>query len=395
MDTTRAIESAPKPQAAGGGLMQLLQAMWKARISYIMLLPFLIPFVIFIVIPIFNSANLSLQSWRGIKDQPPVNVGFQNYQTLLSLQIIEMPRRLDETTGEPLWQCKRDYVTLAEVPAIEAAEGITCEQAYARQSDFMPAGYGEASRFSLGEKSYVIAATDHRFWIGMYNTVRYVFFTVLLTTLFGLLLALVLRKQSFLNWFLRTVFFLPSVTSAVAVTVIWAWIFRAEDYGLINNILGRLGLDQITFLANADWTLPVVILLAVWGGMGYNMILFLAGLQSIPRDLYEVAEIDGATKWQQFRWITLPLLRPTTLFVIVTGVIGAFQVFQSVYILFSGVEGTGGVLDSALTAVLYLYDQGFFQLQLGYASAIAWVLFIVIFALTLINLRVGRINEAY
>lgn len=395
MDTTRAIDTATPAPVSSGGLAHLLHAMWKARVSYLMLLPFLIPFVIFTVIPIFSSANLSLQSWRGIRDQPPVNVGFQNYQNLLSLQIVEMPARIDEATGEQLWQCGRDFVLLAEVAAIEEAEGEPCEPAFARLRDFMPEGYNEASRFAVGGKTYVLAATDHRFWIGMYNTVRYVFFTVLLTTAFGLLLALVLRKQSFLNWLLRTVFFLPSVTSAVAVTVIWAWIFRAEDYGLINNLLGRLGLPQITFLANAAWTLPVVILLAVWGGMGYNMILFLAGLQSIPRDLYEVAEIDGASKWQQFRWITLPLLRPTTLFVIVTGVIGAFQVFQSVYILFSGVEGTGGVLDSALTAVLYLYDQGFFQLQLGYASAIAWVLFIVIFALTLINLRVGRINEAY
>jgi multiple sugar transport system permease protein len=125
------------------------------------------------------------------------------------------------------------------------------------------------------------------------------------------------------------------------------------------------------------------------------MILFLAGLQNINPELYEVAAIDGAGPWQNFRKITLPLLRPTTLYVVITSIIGGFQVFEAVYILFAGSEGMGGVLDSGLTVVPYLYDSGFRLFQMGYASAIAWILFAIIFVLTLINLRVGRANEAY
>lgn len=127
--------------------------------------------------------------------------------------------------------------------------------------------------------------------------------------------------------------------------------------------------------------------------MGYNMILFLAGLQNIGQDIYEAASIDGANTRQKFFSITLPLLRPTLLFVVVTGTIGAFQVFESIYVLFTDAEGVGGLLDSGLSSVVYLYDQGFRQFNLGYASAVAWILFFIIFTLTLINLRAGRTRE--
>ena len=142
--------------------------------------------------------------------------------------------------------------------------------------------------------------------------------------------------------------------------------------------------------------IPILIFLAIWGGVGYNMILFLAGLGAIPAELYEAATVDGATTRQKFRHITLPLLRPTTLFLVVTGIIGSFQLFDAAYVLFAtNAFGAGGAQDGALTVVSYLYDRGFRLFQLGYASSIAWVLFMIIFVFTLINLRVGRINEAY
>jgi multiple sugar transport system permease protein len=153
-------------------------------------------------------------------------------------------------------------------------------------------------------------------------------------------------------------------------------------------------MQRTDFLSSQDWTMRILIWLALWGGMGFPMILFLAGLKNIPVELYEAAAIDGANVPQRFRHITLPLLRPTFVYVVVMGTIGAFQVFDVVYILFSTTHNIGGVLDSALTVVTYLYDQGFNELQLGYASAIAWVLFFVIFIMTMISLRVGRVNES-
>jgi multiple sugar transport system permease protein len=175
---------------------------------------------------------------------------------------------------------------------------------------------------------------------------------------------------------------------------VWRWIFSNESFGLANTVFNFLGMQRTDFLSSQDWTMRILIWLALWGGMGFPMILFLAGLKNIPVELYEAAAIDGANVPQRFRHITLPLLRPTFVYVVVMGTIGAFQVFDVVYILFSTTHNIGGVLDSALTVVTYLYDQGFNELQLGYASAIAWVLFFVIFIMTMISLRVGRVNES-
>jgi multiple sugar transport system permease protein len=142
--------------------------------------------------------------------------------------------------------------------------------------------------------------------------------------------------------------------------------------------------------------MPVLLLISIWGGIGYTMILYLAGLQTIAGEYYEAATVDGATTRDKFLHITLPLLRPTTLFLVITGIIGSFQVFDAAYILFNQTgSSVGGTLDAGLTIVGYLYERGFRLFQLGYASSIAWFLFIVIFILTLINLRVGRGNEAY
>ena len=239
----------------------------------------------------------------------------------------------------------------------------------------LPKGYSEYDRFSFRGTLYVIGATDPRFWKALYNTTLYTLGAVFFSTFGGLSLALFLQKQTRLNMVLRVVFFLPAVTSGVAITAVWKWIFAGQSFGLVNSFLRLLGVAPITFLANVDWTMRILIWLALWGGMGFPMILFLAGLKNIPQELYEAAAIDGASVPQRFRHITLPLLRPTFLYVVVMGIIGAFQVFDMVYIVFSTTETIGGVLDSALTVVTYLYDQGFNMFELGYAASIAWVLF--------------------
>ncbi|MCG5215006.1 carbohydrate ABC transporter permease [Streptosporangium sp. KLBMP 9127] len=231
---------------------------------------------------------------------------------------------------------------------------------------------------------------DDRFRHALGNTFIYVLASVVIGTLLSLGLALAFSGSSWPHRIMRTIFFLPSVTSSIALMLMWKWIFFPSDVGLANTVVGWLGGSTVQWLATPSLTIPILVLMSVWGGMGYGMVLYVAGLNTIPGEYYEAARIDGATAWQQFRSITLPLLRPVTTYVVVTGLIGAFQIFEAVYIVFRGTNSVGGVLDSGLMIVPYLYDQGFTHFQLGYASAIAWVLFAIIFVISMINLRLGR-----
>jgi multiple sugar transport system permease protein len=358
-----------------------------------MLLPFLSIFMVFGLFPITWSARLAFTEYHGIQKNPPVYVGTDNFRNILSLHWEELPKEIDEATGEQIYKCGRERVIESEA-RVRMAAGEECKARMMTPRDVLPNKYSEFKRFNIGGKVYVLGATDKRFWQALYNTVLYTLGGVTLTTISGLFLAIMLQKQSRLHMLLRVVFFLPSVTSGVAITAVWRWIFSNESFGLANTVFNFLGMQRTDFLSSQDWTMRILIWLALWGGMGFPMILFLAGLKNIPVELYEAAAIDGANVPQRFRHITLPLLRPTFVYVVVMGTIGAFQVFDVVYILFSTTHNIGGVLDSALTVVTYLYDQGFNELQLGYASAIAWVLFFVIFIMTMISLRVGRVNES-
>ena len=236
---------------------------------------------------------------------------------------------------------------------------------------------------------------DARFFKALKNTFVLVFAQVFITDVLGLCMALVFRANTTFNYLMRTLLFLPSVTSGLAVLTIWIWIFSGQSFGIINAILVRFGLEKITFFANPDWSIPVLVIIGAWGGMGYSMVLFLAGLNAVPKELHEAAAIDGANTTQRFWRITFPLLSPTILFVVVTGIIGSFQIFEQAYVIFGSVGSIGGVLDSALFVVPYLYEKGFTFFQLGYASAIAWALFLVIFVITMLNLWLGRANDAY
>ncbi|MFC5834994.1 carbohydrate ABC transporter permease [Nonomuraea insulae] len=234
---------------------------------------------------------------------------------------------------------------------------------------------------------------DTRFRHALGNTAVYVVASVALGTLLSLGLALAFNGTGWAHRIMRTLFFLPSVTSSIALMLMWKWVLFPSDVGLANTIVSWFGGRAVAWLATPGLTIPILVLMAVWGGMGYGMVLYVAGLGSIPEEYDEAAKIDGASTWQRFRHITLPLLRPVTTYVVVTGLIGAFQVFEAVYIVFRGTNMIGGVLDSGLMIVPYLYDQGFTHFKLGYASAIAWVLFLIIFVLSLANLRLGRATK--
>ena len=181
----------------------------------------------------------------------------------------------------------------------------------------------------------------------------------------------------------RTAYFLPTITSTAAISVVWLWIYHPADYGLLNSILMQLGLSPLRWLRDPNLAMPSLILMGIWHGMGYNIIIFLAGLQSIPTPLYEAAEIDGASSWARFRRITWPLLGPTTFYVLVIGVINSLKAFTQMHVMTGG-----GPLGVTTTITYYLYQQAFENFAMGRASAVACVLLVILLVLTVIQFKV-------
>jgi multiple sugar transport system permease protein len=213
------------------------------------------------------------------------------------------------------------------------------------------------------------------------NTVVFTFITVPLSMVLSIFLAVLLDSGIKFKRIYRAAFFLPSITSWVAIAVVWQWLYNPE-FGLINYFLGFFGAPSIQWLTTSKLSLISVCIVCIWKGAGYSMLLFLAGLQSISSVYYEASELDGASPWQQFIHITLPLLTPTTFFVFVTSIIGSFQTFDIINLMTKGGPGRS----SSLLAH-YLYQSAFKYMKMGYASALAYLLFFVIMVITLINMR--------
>lgn len=234
----------------------------------------------------------------------------------------------------------------------------------------------------VGFQNYTTLLTkDPIFREVLFNTAYFVIGVVPASIIISLLLALVMNNGLKGISLFRAIFFIPVITSSVAVAMLWRWLYNT-DYGLINVGLNALGLPYIPWLTSTNWAMPAVIIMAVWKSLGYNMVIYLAGLQGISPTLYEAAALDGAGGWARFRDITLPLLGPTTFFILVISVINSFQVFDLTFILTQGGPGV-----ATTTIVMYIYDQGFRYFQMGYAAAIAWVLFIIIFLITLAQMQ--------
>ncbi|GAA0905160.1 sugar ABC transporter permease [Rothia nasimurium] len=227
------------------------------------------------------------------------------------------------------------------------------------------------------------------FWSALGHTVYFVVVGVPLSLLASLGAAMLLNSPlARFKPFFRTALFAPVVTTVVAVAVIWRYLFNTK-YGLINYALDSIGMPTMDWLGDPHWAMPTIILFAVWKNFGYNMIIFMAGLQAIPGDLYEAARIDGASAWAQFRHITLPMLKPTMTMVSILTVSGYFQLFAEPYVMTEG-----GPLQST-TSVLYLmYEEGFKWWNLGSASAVAFILFAIMFAVTATMLRLSKRGEA-
>lgn len=243
---------------------------------------------------------------------------------------------------------------------------------------------GEVGEYGLS--NFIEIFNDPDFFTAIWNTFIFVLGVVPISIVVALVIAILLNRINVLSNFFRSVYFLPFVTSTVAISIVWNWLYHTR-YGLINYFLGFLGLDPIAWLTDPNWALPALIIMSIWKGLGYNIILFLVGLNNIDKTYYQAARIDGARSWQQFKNITIPLLSPYILLVSIIGVINSFKVFTEVYSFFSGRPGPAG---SALTMVFYIYEKFYTEYQYGIATAAGIVLFFIILIFTLLQRWISK-----
>jgi multiple sugar transport system permease protein len=237
----------------------------------------------------------------------------------------------------------------------------------------------------VGFQNYLDLLSDPKFWKSLGNTVYFVVVGVPATLAIGLLIASALSRgiTRFRTAF-RVGYYLPVITSIVAIAVVWRFLLN-PDVGLINVLLRNIGVNGPDWLANPTLAMPSIIAMAVWRNVGFAMVVFVAGLQAIPASLYEAASIDGAGRWQSFRYVTLPMLRPTILFMLVITTIGYLQLFEEPFVMTDG-----GPLDATLSVTMYMYQQGFEFFHQGYASAIAYVLFVIVAVVAFLQFKFLR-----
>jgi len=333
--------------------------------GYVFLSPNLLGFLIFFAGPLLLSLYISTTTTRGAERD--IFVGLDNYA------------RVFNVTLKPL--------TGPDQPAREVVD---------------VSQYTESFRLNLGGQTWLVAAQAPRFWIALRNTLTFVALAVPLSVIPALILATILNSKLPGMAFYRAIYFIPSIAAVVGIALVWRWMYDSTT-GWINYFItlltqagSALGLatndPRIQWLNEPNTALLAVVLMAVWQTTGFNSVLFLAGLQNVPGELYEAATVDGAGTLSKFFSITLPLLAPTTFFVVSTTTIAALQVFEQVYIL---TNPPGAPSDATLTLVLYLYQEGFNQFDFGFASAVAWVLFAVIFAFTLVQFQRNRQSSLY
>ena len=249
----------------------------------------------------------------------------------------------------------------------------------------------EPAKPFVGLDNYSRLLGDERFGGAIVNTLYYTAVSVPLTMGIGLLIALLLNNQIRARGFFRTLFYLPVVTPLVIAAIIWKWVYNG-DFGLLNYYLIQFGVidEPLLWLADPNLAMPAVIITSIWKSVGFSMVVYLAGLQSIPEDFYDAAKVDGAVGWQRLKDITIPLLSSTTLFLAVVSVLGAFQVFTEIFIMTNG-----GPLGRTTTIVYHIYQTAFKFFDMGYASAMAFGMFAMMFAFTLVQLRIMRGEVEY
>jgi ABC-type sugar transport system permease subunit len=345
--------------------MHVNNARQEALEGFLFLSPNVIGFLLFLAGPLLLSLYTSFTNWDGFGTRDWV--GLDNYVRLLSLTLVPLAAP-DQLASQVL-----DVRT-----------------------------YDELWRFSLLGSHYLVGAADKLFWISLRNTFFFCLLIVPLSVIPAIILASILNSKLPGMKFFRAVYFIPSVAAVVGVALIWQWMYNATvgwiNYGILqaanftNQLLGT-GIEaaQPRWLSSSDTALIAIAVMVIWQTLGFNTILFLAGMQNIPKALYEAATVDGASEVRQLWHITLPLLGATTVFVVSTTLIRAFQIFEPIFIMSNP---AGGPNNATLSTVLYLYQSGFQSFRQGYASAVAWLLFLIIFVVTMIQYR-KQSDETY
>lgn len=241
-----------------------------------------------------------------------------------------------------------------------------------------------STRRFVGMNNYVNLLRNPTFQKAVVNTLRYTAGVVPIGIACSLVIAVLLNNRLRLESFFRAAFFAPVITSMVAVAMVWSWMLE-PNYGLINDLLFKIGITGPGWLTDPKWAMTSVVLLSIWKNLGYNMVIFLAGLQDVPVEVYESADIDGASELQKFFFMTIPMMKAPIGFAVIMSMIKSLQVFGQIYVMTGG-----GPANSTIVVVYYLYQQAFEFFRTGYGSAVAWVLFVIILLLTLVQNRIFK-----
>ncbi|MBE0689380.1 MAG: sugar ABC transporter permease [Anaerolineae bacterium] len=351
--------------------------------AYLFLLPAAILLIVFSLIPFLSALRLSFTNQPLVPQllsdgtqRPAEFVGLDNYSQLLRVELLTLEPEVGDD-GQPVRDDNGDLVFPRARTILRGNEQY--------------AGMSELTQFDLFGTRHLLAASDPTWWRSLFNVLTFVVIVVPLQTSFALGLAMLVNQKIRASNFFRTVYFAPVVTSMAIVSVIWFFLYN-PDQGFINNFLSIFRIGPFQWLEHPASAMLSIILISIWQGVGFQMIIFLAGLQEIPEALYEASALDGANLWQQFRFVTLPSLRNTTIFVAISTTILAFKLFVQVDVM---TFGRGGPEDATITPILHLVNEGFRGSQrVGYASAIAVVFLLLVLAISLVQRRVLTEKEA-
>lgn len=346
------------------------------RTAYLFLLPFLIVYILFVVYPVIQALYMSFFEWDLLSSDNRSFIGLENYATMLggrdiiwNLTYNWAARWIGAAVviGLAWWAAQRQ--SIKQMTAVVITIG----------SLIFFGGLLGIHPNPEGGRWY-----DAQFWNSLGNTMQFVLLSTPLIVIVGLLMAMALNNNHRITGVYRTLFFAPYIFSVAGLTLIWGFLLNPQS-GILAAFLTFLGIEPIPWLTDPDLALPAIVVTTLWWTVGFNMVLFLAGLQDIDGTLYEAADIDGANSWEKFINITIPGLRRTLLLVVVLQIIASFQIFGQVFIMTRG--GPGG---ATRVLIQHIYESGFRDFDLGYASAMSLFLFAVMFAISYFQFQVGE-----